>query len=64
MPVTFDQAINPFHLPTKANFVKGLDYTLYRKLPYPTNLPTMENTPENKITILGDTDYRGDKIRF
>jgi hypothetical protein len=52
MPVTFSQAINVFHLPTKINFVKGLDYTLYRKLPYPTILPTSENTQDKELTIL------------
>lgn len=56
--------INLFHLPTKANFVKGLDYTVYRKLPYPTTIPTPENTPAHQLTLIGDTDYRGDKIRF
>ena len=64
MPVSFSQAINMFHLPTKANFVKWLDYTLYRKLSYPTNIPTPDNTPEKELTLLGDTDYRWDKIRF
>jgi hypothetical protein len=52
MPVSFSQAINVFHLPTKANFVKGLEYTLYRKLSYPTNIPTPENTPEKELTLL------------
>jgi len=64
MPVSYSQAINVFHLPTKINFIKWLDYTLYRKLPYPTNIPTKENTPERELTILWDTDYRWDKIRF
>ena len=64
MPVSFAQAINVFHLPTKINFIKGLDYTVYRKLPYPTTLPTPDNTPAKELTLLGDTDYRGDKIRF
>ena len=64
MPVSFSQAINVFHLPTKANFVKGLEYTLYRKLSYPTNIPTPENTPWKELTLLWDTDYRWDKIRF
>lgn len=61
----FDEVVNFFHLPTKINFVKGLEYTLYRKLPFPTNLPDVERHPDlKKLTILGDTDYRGDKIRF
>lgn len=64
LPVSFSQAINVFHLPTKINFIKGLDYTVYRKLPYPTVIPTAENTKDKELTILGDTDYRGDKIRF
>ena len=64
LPVSFAQVINLFHLPTKVNFVKGLEYTVYRKLPYPTAIPTPENTPAKELTVLWDTDYRGDKIRF
>jgi hypothetical protein len=63
-PMKFDQAVNFFHIPTKENFVKGLEYTVYRKLPYPTNLPTKKNTPENELTILGKTHYRGEAIEF
>jgi hypothetical protein len=61
----FSEVINFFHIPTQVNFVKGLDYTLYRKLPFPTNIPDIERFPDmKKLTVLGDTDYRGDKIRF
>ena len=61
----FSDVINFFHIPTQVNFVKGLDYTLYRKLPYPTNIPAVDTFPDvKKLTILGDTDYRGDKVRF
>ncbi|MDR0607371.1 MAG: DUF87 domain-containing protein [Candidatus Peribacteria bacterium] len=61
----FSEVINFFHIPTQINFVKGLDYTLYRKLPFPTNIPDVERFPDmKKLTVLGDTDYRGDKIRF
>lgn len=44
--------INLFHLPTKVNFVKGLEYIVYRKLPYPTAIPTPENTPAKELTVL------------
>lgn len=61
----FNEVVNFFHLPTQVNFVKWLEYTLYRKLPFPTNIPNVERYPNTKeLTILGDTDYRGDKIRF
>lgn len=62
--MTHAQAQNFFHIPTMENFNKGLDYTLYRKLPYPTNLPTTKNTKAEELTILGNTDYRGEKITF
>ncbi len=62
--MTHSQAGNFFHLPTLENFNKGLEYTLYRKLPYPTNLPTSKNTDSKELTIIGNTDYRGDKILF
>lgn len=60
----FNQIINFFHIPTKANFSKWLEYTLYRKLPYPTNIPTPNNRDIKDLTILWDTDYRWEKIRF
>ncbi|GHW02690.1 hypothetical protein AGMMS50249_4760 [candidate division SR1 bacterium] len=61
----FSEVVNFFHMPTQANFVKGLDYTLYRKLPYPTNIPDLERFPDvRELTTLGNTDYRGDKIKF
>ncbi len=59
-----NQAVNFFHIPTMENFVKGLEYTLYRKLSYPTNMPTTKNTDQKTLTILGNTDYRGEKITF
>jgi hypothetical protein len=62
--MTHAQAVNFFHIPTVNNFVKGLEYCLYRKLPYPTNLPTIKNTDSNDLTILGKTDYRSEKITF
>ena len=61
----FSEVVNFFHIPTKINFVKWLEYTLYRKLPYPTNIPALDSYPDkNKLTLLWDTDYRWDKIRF
>lgn len=62
--IVFDQAVNFFHIPTKENFVKWLEYTVYRKLPYPTNLPTLKNTPEGEFTTLGKTHYRWEDIEF
>ena len=64
--MTYDQSVSFFHLPTLANFTKGLEYTLYRKLPYPTNIPTTYNTPNanQELTILWKTDYRGDATTF
>ncbi len=63
-PMTLDQVVNFFHIPTKANFAKWLEYTVYKKLPYPTNLPTVKNTPEWELTILGKTHYRWEAIEF
>lgn len=66
IPMTYDQSVSFFHLPTLTNFTKWLEYTLYRKLPYPTNIPTVYNTPnaDQELTILWKTDYRGDAITF
>lgn len=62
--MNIDQVVNFFHIPTKANFVKWLEYTVYKKLPYPTNLPTVKNTPEWELTILWKTHYRWEAIEF
>ena len=64
IPVSYSQAVNFFHIPTKANYSKWLEYTLYRKLPYPTNLSTPDNSDLDDLTILGKTDYRAEKIEF
>ncbi len=58
------QAVNFFHIPTKANPVNGLEYALYRKLPFPSNLPSLENTKSHDITILGQTDYKWERQKF
>ncbi len=62
--MTVGQYVNFFHLPTKANANKSLHYTEYRKLPYPMNLPTRENSPQNEVTLIGSTDYRWKAMRF
>ena len=62
--MNLDQVVNFFHVPTKANFAKWLEYTVYKKLPYPTNLPTVKNTPEWELTILWKTHYRWEAIEF
>jgi hypothetical protein len=64
MSLSYGQFVNFFHIPTLANFVKGLEYTLYRKLPYPTNLPVAQGLGEDQLTSLGKTDYRGESILF
>lgn len=61
----FSEVVNFFHIPTKTNFVKWLEYTLYRKLPYPTNIPNADtSTAASKLTLLWHTDYRWDEILF
>lgn len=60
----FSEVVNSFHIPTKTNFVKWLEYTLYRKLPYPTNIPNAETSDASKLTLLWNTDYRWDQILF
>ena len=64
IPLAYSQAVNFFHIPTKVNYSKGLDYTLYRKLPYPTNLSVADNSDKDDLTVLGTTDYRAEKIEF
>ncbi len=59
-----NQFTNFFHLPTKANVNKSLRYIPYRKLASPVNVPSLENTPEENITLLGTTDYKDTKTMF
>lgn len=62
--MNIDQAVNLFHIPTKIDFFKGLDYVVYKKLPYPTNIPTLQNTENSWITVLWKSDYRWEEIEF
>lgn len=64
MPMTYSQVVNFFHIPTMENFYKWMEYCLYKKLPYPTNLPTLRNSQKGDLTILWNTDYRWDKVTF
>jgi hypothetical protein len=59
-----NQFINFYHVPTKEHENKALQYTDYRKLAYPMNLPTVESLEDEKITALGTTDFRTSKIKF
>lgn len=63
-PMSWTQAVNFFHFPTKENAIKGLDYAVYRKLPYPQNLATPQNTDRQELTVLGKTEYKSDEIQF
>ncbi len=56
--------VNFFHLPTKANLNTALHYTEYRKLPFPTNVPTRANSGENEITLLWYTDHKDKAVKF
>lgn len=62
--LTFDQAVNFFHIPTKTNYIKWMQYIFYRKLPYPNNINTPENCKKEEITVLGKTNYRWEDIPF
>ncbi len=59
------QITNFFHLPTKNYFIKWLEYSKYKKLPYPNNLPIIKSQEDLKhITLIGKTDYRTENITF
>jgi hypothetical protein len=51
-PQVFEQFINFFHILNKNYFVKAFDYLAYKKLPAPSNLPTLKNTDKSKLTLL------------
>ena len=61
---SFEQFVNFFHILNKTYFIKAFDYLTYKKLPAPTNLPTLKNTDKNKITLLWETDYKNYDLRF
>ena len=50
--MTLGQASNFFHIPTKDFFVNVLDYSVYRKLPFPPSLPTPDKVEKNALTLL------------
>ncbi len=63
-PQVFEQFINFFHILNKNYFVKAFDYLSYRKLPAPSNLPTLKNTPKKELTLLWETDYKNFNLKF
>ena len=44
--------------------MKAFDYLSYRKLPAPSNLPTLKNTPKKELTLLWETDYKNFNLKF
>lgn len=64
LSLDFSKVANFFHIPTYENLVKNLDYISHRKLPFPSNLPTLDNTSKNDITLLGYTNYKSDNFKF
>ncbi len=64
VPLLRSQIVNFFHIPTSGHFTKALDYGVYRKLPYPYPLPTLQTTTKSEFTRIGKTDYRNDSIEF
>jgi len=61
---SFTQFVNFFHLLNKVYYIKNFEYLTYKKLPAPINLPTLKDTPKNKLTLLWETDYKNYDIRF
>lgn len=60
-----NQVINFFHPIGSEQHVGGVHFNSHRKLPFPANLPTLENTTDrNDLTVIGITDYRNKNIRF
>jgi DNA helicase HerA-like ATPase len=41
-----------------------LEYAVFRKLPFPSNLPTPDNTGDKVLAVLGKTDYKSELIKF
>ena len=51
-PLQLSQIINLFHLPS-GKIIDSMQYLAFRKLQFPNNVPTLENTPnKNDITII------------
>lgn len=59
-----NQIINFFHIPNKDFKINNLEYVSFKKLPFPSCLPNLNNTDKNQITILWETDYKNDKVKF
>jgi hypothetical protein len=50
--MNLSQVANFFHIPTTDSIVKNLDYSVYRKVAYPSNLPTPDSVEKNALTLL------------
>lgn len=64
MVLGLDQIINFFHLPHD-KIVDNLNYLSYRKLPFPSNIPTLDKASnKNDLTIIWKTEFRNQNITF
>lgn len=63
--ITINQAINFFHPIGAEQHIPWVAFNSHRKLPSPSNLPTLDNTVDkNDLTVIWVTDYRNKNIRF
>lgn len=63
--ITINQAINFFHPIWTDQHIPWVSFNSHRKLPPPSNLPTLDNvTDKNDLTVIWLTDYRNKNIRF
>ncbi len=53
-----------FHSPDPKAKIKGIDWLFTKKAESPMNLPTLQNTDKNAISIFGVTNFRGEQVEF
>lgn len=53
-----------FHAPDPKAKIKGVDWIFTKKTEPPMNLPTLQNTEKNNLSMFGVTNFRGEQIEF
>lgn len=61
---TTEEIASFFHVPDPADKIRGVDWLYSRRAEPPMNLPSLKNTPEQDMSLFGETNFRGQRVEF
>jgi len=64
MPLNVEEIATLYHMPSKDVGTPNVFWINSRRLEPPTDLPLESLTPESELTIIGETNFRGNRQKF